>query len=139
MMLVGQFDIHQRINAGWYRNAVSVTHLPRKPTLLCTPVGELDEKQLEHAAVMRKQYEAERERHAQSWKDHRTEEARQNERFRQDCFTYFEMNPQCEMAQAIYAEAWDRGHSGGYSEVVNCLSNLQDLYNLHRKLLAAAA
>ena len=106
-------DLLQKCNSGYYNTKVPY---PKKEDFKdihkcdkCEHIHHVFDKDGYHKAV----------------NDYHKENNRMYELFKQDCFKYYgiENNPAREV---IFSKAWEEGHSSGFSEVANCMSDIID-------------
>ena len=113
-----------------YYNNVK-TPYPRQKDIIREIIAKLDDVPLTKAERIEKEAEAAKEGEAifkDKLKEYNQESNNLKEEFWKDCreeFTYdCVLTPKgCEILES---EAWERGHSCGYSEVYSCLSDLCD-------------
>lgn len=124
-------DIYDNIAAKKYE---AKSKYPRKPVdpLRNKVVSSMSEAEVLAIPEVRKKYQADMEEYMEKMMWYRQEQKDCDASFFEDLneeFGLIQGDPFCEKLTAI---AWREGHSGGYGNVVSCLSDLVPLWELYQ-------
>ncbi len=123
---MNDMSIYDKIRLGHYDSAVEFPDRPKRPANLNRKVQDLTNDELREAITVRERYEADMEAYNKAKDAYYASLAEGHERFRQDALEYvgYADHPK---ASKLYGKAWDRGHSGGLSEVLSALEDYAEL------------
>jgi len=129
-------SLSEKINSGYY-DVPGYPKKPEVPRLLKKKVFELTKKDIEVLDQVKKDYESDSNKFLEQLDAYNKKQRAKMQEFVQDVFEEL-MWDDSEFANALYGIAWERGHSCGLHEVLNCMYNLDPLWDIHQKELKAA-
>jgi hypothetical protein len=127
-------DLQEKLRQGFYELKDDPPDWRcRKPTrdpLLLKPAGELTAEQLAQIPSLQEKYERDLRAYERYWGSRKEKEAALHAQFWEDVHKEFGLPQGHPFAERLLGLAWERGHSSGYGEVVNCLQNLTGLWEV---------
>jgi len=129
-------EIYLAIEAGKYSPKTAYMATPAKPPLLRKKPYEMTPEESLLLPDVLAQHCLEVEIVAAARAAYRQEENEGIALFKQDCFEYFSMDPESELAQKLWDKAWSDGHANGLWEVYVHLEDLSEIYDLHIKAMS---
>lgn len=126
-------NIYDKIAASFYTNTEPYPKRPEKPSLLRKAAGDLSRAELAELPAIKEAYEVAQRAYKREADNHEHKQGSLTNRFWHDLNSHFGLTEGGEFANTIRGIAWERGHAGGFGDVVSVMEDLIPLWDIYKR------
>lgn len=122
-------SVFDKIQEGHYEPKMDYPSQPKRPAILSKTAGDLTVAESRSLPQVKLDYEEERAAYEQAMREYQEHKAALKAQFRADLQAENDIPEDHSKADRLWEMAWDRGHSCGWTEVLNAYEELVELVN----------